>query len=72
MAAKKSGLGRGLGSLITSKTVAEEKLTSQTGGQAANKPGAVQRRCGRKKESDLEGENVSTCTCKRKPKENWA
>ena len=72
MAAKKSGLGRGLDSLIPNKTVAEGKLTSRTGGKAANKPGAVKKRSVRKQESDLESEKLTKTAANRKAKENQA
>lgn len=72
MAAKKSGLGRGLDSLIPNKTVAEGKLTSRTGGKAANKPSAVKKRNGRKQESDLESEKLTKTAAKRKAKEKQA
>ena len=70
MAAKKSGLGRGLDSLIPNKTVAEGKLTSRTGSKAVNKPSAVKKRSGRKQESDLESEKLTKAAVNRKAKEN--
>ena len=70
MAAKKSGLGRGLDSLIPNKTVAEGKLTSRTGGKAENKPSVVKKRSGRKQESDLESEKLTKTAANRKAKKN--